>query len=151
MTRTYGAFRLSFAIKIYLTNYWSIELCTFVSVQPFSFLSLMATRYPTHSLFRFLLVSNSLDLILDILLKLWTAVVGKIVTFPCVPVSLSVMPLRFCTSVCSQGNSIRPCLRFARSKEQSLLLDFCYFHCPSFLCSSRSFAKLAYPKVLRAH
>ncbi|KAF8167359.1 pleiotropic drug resistance ABC transporter [Crassisporium funariophilum] len=32
--------------------------------------------YPTHSLLRFLLVSNSLDLILDIVLELWSAVVG---------------------------------------------------------------------------
>ncbi|KAF8899072.1 hypothetical protein BD779DRAFT_1781441 [Infundibulicybe gibba] len=33
-------------------------------------------RYPTHSLLRFLLVSNSLDLILDVVLELWSAVVG---------------------------------------------------------------------------
>ncbi|KAL5518793.1 hypothetical protein ACEPAH_476 [Sanghuangporus vaninii] len=31
-------------------------------------------RYPTHSLIRFLIVSNSLDLILDIVLELWSAV-----------------------------------------------------------------------------
>jgi hypothetical protein len=111
----------------------------------------MATRYPTHSLFRFLLVSNSLDLIIDILLKLGTAVIGKIVIFSYIPVSLSVISLRFCTSICSPRNSIRPCLRCAGSKEQSLLLDFCYFPCPSFLCSSRSFSKLAYPKELRTH
>lgn len=33
-------------------------------------------RYPTHSLLRFLIVSNSLDLILDYVLELWSAVVG---------------------------------------------------------------------------
>ncbi|KAG7452254.1 P-loop containing nucleoside triphosphate hydrolase protein [Guyanagaster necrorhizus] len=33
-------------------------------------------RYPGHSLIRFLLVSNSLDLILDVVLELWSAVVG---------------------------------------------------------------------------
>ncbi|KAJ3895149.1 pleiotropic drug resistance ABC transporter [Lentinula edodes] len=33
-------------------------------------------KYPTHSLLRFLLVSNSLDLILDVALELWTAVIG---------------------------------------------------------------------------
>ncbi|KAJ7459165.1 P-loop containing nucleoside triphosphate hydrolase protein [Mycena galericulata] len=33
-------------------------------------------RHPTHSLIRFLLVSNSLDLILDIVLELWGAFVG---------------------------------------------------------------------------
>ncbi|KAJ7492339.1 P-loop containing nucleoside triphosphate hydrolase protein [Mycena latifolia] len=33
-------------------------------------------RHPSHSLIRFLLVSNSLDLILDIVLELWGAVVG---------------------------------------------------------------------------
>src|ERR1700679_1651299 len=97
-------------------------------------------RYPTHTLFRFLVVSNSLDLILDILLKLWSSVVGKIVTFSYVPISLSVMPLRFCTSVRSQRNSIRSCLRCAGSKEHSFFLEFCYFHCPSFLCSSRCFS-----------
>ncbi|KAF7303184.1 P-loop containing nucleoside triphosphate hydrolase protein [Mycena kentingensis (nom. inval.)] len=32
--------------------------------------------HPTHSLIRFLLASNSLDLILDVLLELWVAVVG---------------------------------------------------------------------------
>ena len=150
MTRTFGAFRPSFATKIYLTNVWSIVLRTFVSPISFMFsLTTMATRYPTHSLFRFLLVSNSLDLIIDILLKLWTTVAGKIDILICT--CLTVMPLRFCASVCSQRNSIRACLRCARSKEQSLLLDFCYFHCPSFPCSSRSFSKLAYSKVLRTH
>ena len=48
----------------------------------------MGTRYPTHSLLRFLLVSNSLDLILDILLELWKAVVGKNRSFSDVSVSL---------------------------------------------------------------
>ncbi|KAF8634908.1 hypothetical protein AX15_000655 [Amanita polypyramis BW_CC] len=33
-------------------------------------------KYPTHSLLRFLLVSNSLDLILDLILELWSAVLG---------------------------------------------------------------------------
>ena len=89
MTRTFGAFRPSFATKIYLTNVWSIVLRTFVSPISFMFsLTTMATRYPTHSLFRFLLVSNSLDLIIDILLKLWTTVAGKIVTFSFVLVLL---------------------------------------------------------------
>ena len=109
----------------------------------------MATRHPTHSLFRFLLVSNSLDLILDILLKLWTTAAGKIVTFSYIPVSF--MPLRFCASLWPQRNSICPCLRCTGSKEQSLLLDFCYFYYSYHLCSSRSISKLAYPKVLRTH
>ena len=153
MTRTCGAFRRSFATKIYLTNVWSIELCTFVSIQSFTLThtTTMATRYPTHTLFRFLIVSNSLDLILNILLKLWTAVVGKIVTFSYVLVSLSVMTLRFCASVWSQRNSIVACLRYPGSKDQSFLLDFCYFHCQAFLRSSRSFSQLAYPKVFRTH
>ncbi|XP_006460356.1 hypothetical protein AGABI2DRAFT_203369 [Agaricus bisporus var. bisporus H97] len=34
------------------------------------------SSYPTHSLLRFLIVSNSLDLILDYLLELWSAIVG---------------------------------------------------------------------------
>ncbi|KAJ3988444.1 P-loop containing nucleoside triphosphate hydrolase protein [Lentinula detonsa] len=33
-------------------------------------------KHPKHSLLRFLLVSNSLDLILDVVLELWTAVIG---------------------------------------------------------------------------
>ncbi|KAK7058500.1 hypothetical protein VNI00_002134 [Paramarasmius palmivorus] len=33
-------------------------------------------QHPTHSLLRFLLVSNSLDLILDVVLELWSAVIG---------------------------------------------------------------------------
>ncbi|OBZ72652.1 hypothetical protein A0H81_08065 [Grifola frondosa] len=33
-------------------------------------------EHPTHSLLRFLLVSNSLDLIIDVALELWSAVVG---------------------------------------------------------------------------
>ncbi|KAL6301359.1 P-loop containing nucleoside triphosphate hydrolase protein [Sparassis latifolia] len=36
------------------------------------------SEYPTHSVLRFLLVSNSLDLILDIVLDLWSAVFGFI-------------------------------------------------------------------------
>lgn len=83
MTRTCGAFRPSFATKTYLTNVWSIESCTFLfdPVTSPSSTTAMATRYPTHSLLRFLLVSNSLDLFLDIVLEMWSAVVGKIVTF----------------------------------------------------------------------
>ena len=110
MTRMYGGFRPSSATKIYLTNVWSIELCTSVSSISFT-LSLtknVTTRYPTHTLFRFLLVSNSLDLILDIILKLWTDVFGKIMTFPYLLVSLFVTPLRFFDSVCSQRSSFRP-------------------------------------------
>ena len=34
-------------------------------------------RYPTHSLLRYLLVSNSLDLILDVSLETWSATVGR--------------------------------------------------------------------------
>ena len=34
------------------------------------------SRNPTHSLLRFLLVSNSLDLILDVVLELWSATIG---------------------------------------------------------------------------
>ncbi|KAJ7070796.1 P-loop containing nucleoside triphosphate hydrolase protein [Mycena amicta] len=34
------------------------------------------SNYPTHSLIRFLLASNSLDLILDVVLELWSAVIG---------------------------------------------------------------------------
>ncbi|CAK5280326.1 unnamed protein product [Mycena citricolor] len=34
------------------------------------------TQHPTHSLIRFLLVSNSLDLILDIVMELWASTVG---------------------------------------------------------------------------
>ena len=132
-------------------EYQAMYVC-FCSISfTLSLTTTMATRYPTHSLFRFLVVSNSLDLIIDILLKLWTTAVGKIVTFSFVPVLLSIMPLRFCVSVWSQRNPIRACLRCTGSKEQSLLLDFCYLHRPSFLRSSRSFSKLAYPKVLRTH
>ncbi|KAG6919005.1 hypothetical protein DXG01_009715 [Tephrocybe rancida] len=39
------------------------------------------SRYPTHSLLRFLLVSNSLDLIIDILLELWKACVGFVPSY----------------------------------------------------------------------
>ncbi|KAJ3554652.1 hypothetical protein NM688_g2996 [Phlebia brevispora] len=38
-------------------------------------------RHPTHSLLRFLLASNSLDLILDILLETWGAVIGFVPPF----------------------------------------------------------------------
>jgi hypothetical protein len=38
-------------------------------------------RHPDHSLLRFLLVSNSLDLILDIVLELWSAIVGFLPTY----------------------------------------------------------------------
>lgn len=33
-------------------------------------------RYPNHSLLHFLLVSNSLDLIIDVTLEMWSAVIG---------------------------------------------------------------------------
>lgn len=37
----------------------------------------LCIRYPDHSLLRFLIVSNSLDLILDVVLEMWSAVVGN--------------------------------------------------------------------------
>ncbi|TBU62826.1 P-loop containing nucleoside triphosphate hydrolase protein [Dichomitus squalens] len=37
-----------------------------------------ASAHPTHSLLRYLIVSNSLDLILDLLLETWSAVVGYV-------------------------------------------------------------------------
>ena len=40
----------------------------------------VSDRYPSHSLLRFLLVSNSLDLIIDVVLELWSAIVGEIST-----------------------------------------------------------------------
>lgn len=40
--------------------------------------TLRSCRYPDHSLIRFLVVSNSLDLILDVVLELWSAVVGQL-------------------------------------------------------------------------
>jgi hypothetical protein len=36
------------------------------------------SRYPGHSLLRFLIVSNSLDLILDVVLEMWGAIVGML-------------------------------------------------------------------------
>ena len=79
MTQTYGASRLSFVTRTYFTNVWSTEICMFLFDPSSSSTTTMASRYPTHSLLRFLLVSNSLDLILSILLELWNAVVGKII------------------------------------------------------------------------
>ncbi|KAJ4485740.1 P-loop containing nucleoside triphosphate hydrolase protein [Lentinula aciculospora] len=38
-------------------------------------------KHPKHSLLRFLLVSNSLDLILDVVLELWTAVIGFVPSY----------------------------------------------------------------------
>lgn len=38
---------------------------------------MLRCRHPTHSLLWFLLASNSLDLILDVLLEFWSAVVGQ--------------------------------------------------------------------------
>ena len=71
---------ISSYVRLFLFNICLLQL---------SLTTTMATRHPTHSLFRFLLVSNSLDLILDILLKLWTTAAGKIVTFSYVPVLIS--------------------------------------------------------------
>lgn len=72
-----GAYRHFFAIKTYSANVWNIEPCAqqfvphYVDEGQYGF-----DRHPTHSLLRFLLVSNSLDLIIDIVLELWGAVVG---------------------------------------------------------------------------
>ena len=67
-------------------EYRATYVCFCSIFQPLFFTTTMATRYPSHSLLRFLLVSNSLDLILDILLNLWIAILGKIVTISSVPV-----------------------------------------------------------------
>lgn len=48
------------------------------------------SRYPSHSLLRFLLVSNSLDLILDVVLEMWGAVVGM---FTVCLIRLSLTPI----------------------------------------------------------
>ena len=46
------------------------------SAGPISLIS--CDSHPTHSLLRFLLASNSLDLILDIVLELWGAIIGNL-------------------------------------------------------------------------
>lgn len=81
MTRTCGVFHHSFVTEICLTNTWNIELCTFLFQSSPSLSTTMIFRYPTHTLLWFLLVSNSLDLTIDIFLQVWSAVVGKVVAF----------------------------------------------------------------------
>lgn len=56
-------FRLPKPVRLSLSSLYCIDV--------------LACSYPTHSLLRFLLVSNSLDLILDVVLEMWSAVVGE--------------------------------------------------------------------------
>ena len=57
--------------------YPKVSLSSTLSFVDVGILKTPLTRHPTHSLIWFLLASNSLDLILDITLEMWGAVVGK--------------------------------------------------------------------------
>jgi hypothetical protein len=58
--------------------------------------------YPTQSLLRFLIGSNSLDLILDFVLELWSAVIG---ISPLSSISRLLILDRFCPAVCVEGDT----------------------------------------------
>ena len=79
MRQISGVFPLSFAIKIYSISFWNIVQCESLC---FFFFSTDEDHnsYPSHSLLRFLLVSNSLDLIIDVVLELWNAVIGEFIS-----------------------------------------------------------------------
>lgn len=61
---------------IYSTSDWNIGLSEKVLQELLDIDSHAPDRHPTHSLLRFLIVSNSLDLFLDLVLELWSAFVG---------------------------------------------------------------------------
>lgn len=73
----YGRFRLFLSIKTFSRNISSTKIGeTHLHELTTYLLTTVSYRHPTHSLIRFLIVSNSLDLILDIVLELWSAVAG---------------------------------------------------------------------------
>jgi hypothetical protein len=74
---TCGLYRPSLNIKIYLKSACNIGPSE-LSNPRWYYVANFRNSHPTHSLLRFLLVSNSLDLILDILLELWSAIVGRL-------------------------------------------------------------------------
>ena len=70
----FGASLPSFSTKLYLASCWSTKLGALTIVDHIRWVT--SDRYPKHSLLRFLVVSNSLDLILDFVLESWSAVIG---------------------------------------------------------------------------
>ena len=58
-------------------------------------------RHPTHSLLRYLLVSNSLDLILDLLLETWSATIGMLSLHIVCCTQLIINMSRLCPSLCA--------------------------------------------------
>lgn len=71
---TCGASLPSSSTKLYLAGCWNTKLGASTIVDQAR--SVTSDRYPKHSLLRFLVVSNALDLILDFVLELWSAVLG---------------------------------------------------------------------------
>lgn len=70
----FGASLPSFSTKLYLASCWNTKIGTSTVVDHIRCMT--SDRYPKHSLLRFLVVSNSLDLILDFILESWSAVIG---------------------------------------------------------------------------
>lgn len=105
-------------------------------------------RYPNHSLLRFLLVSNSLDLILDVILELWSAIVGEICLQRLVLIMVTIFYSRFRSSICSQGNIICTYHWRCWGQAYSLRVGPRHVYRPSFFCASWSFAGMAHTEVL---
>lgn len=76
MKQMFGVYLHFFGTKIFSQNAFVIEHCEMPWICTAQ-RSEANSRNPTHSLLRFLVASNSLDLILDMLLELWSAIVGK--------------------------------------------------------------------------
>lgn len=79
MMLTCGACRPFSAIKTFSSRTWNIEQSTRITTLFLCFADQnFLISHPSHSLLRFLLSSNSLDLIIDVALEMWSAVIGKL-------------------------------------------------------------------------
>jgi hypothetical protein len=113
--------------------------------------SYLHDRYPEHSLLRFLLVSNSLDLILDVFLEMWSATAGTIPILFIASYSICYHFDRLYSSLCPATNTLRPRKAHPLSPARCFQVDCRCFCCSPLLCTSRSLSAMAYPPMLRAH
>jgi hypothetical protein len=137
-----GAFLPSLSIEIYSQNFLNIaQGNSSINCTPRVAYSFVISRYPTHSLLRLLLVSNSLDLILDVLLELWSAVIGIYSLFKN-RVFVQHSNFRLYSTLRFATNSSGPFDRYSGRYEYCIFLDYYYLHRPHFIRPGRPFSGL---------
>lgn len=108
-------------------------------------------RHPKHSLLRYLIVSSSLDLILDILLTAWSAVVGEHGCTPLAPRLTSLSPHRIFTPLRSSTDLAGFVRSISQGQQFSLPVRRRSLPCEPLFRTGGCEQGMAYAPLLRTH